>query len=158
MTGSTFCNRCGHRNSGDRFSCALCDALLPQPGGAPTAAHAPVLPTTPDSSAADVVAGLDRTGGPCLVVTRGPLAGSRFMLGDDTVTVGRDPRSDVFLDDVTVSRQQAEIRRRGSALVVVDTGSFNGTYLNGVRIDGETVLAQGDELRIGKFRLFYLEP
>lgn len=80
------------------------------------------------------------------------------MLGDDTVTVGRDPRSDVFLDDVTVSRQQAEIRRRGSALVVVDTGSFNGTYLNGVRIDGETVLAQGDELRIGKFRLFYLEP
>lgn len=91
-------------------------------------------------------------------MTSGSLAGSRFTLGKDTVTVGRDPSSDVFLDDVTVSRRQVEIRRRGSALVLIDAGSFNGTYVNGQRTHGEVVLVHADQIQIGKFRLFYLEP
>ena len=158
MTGSTFCNNCGHRNADDRFTCALCDAPLPHLSGERTAAHAPVLLAPADEWSEDVDAILDRAGAPCLVVTHGSLAGSRFMLRNETVTIGRDTRSDVFLDDITVSRHQAEIRRRGSDLLLVDTGSFNGTYLNGERINEEAVLAQGDELRFGKFRLSYLEP
>ena len=158
MTGGTFCNNCGHRNPDDRFSCALCDAPLPVLSGERTAVHAPVRLAPADERVVDNVdATLDRAGAPCLVVTHGSLTGSRFMLRDEIVTIGRDTRSDVFLDDITVSRHQAEIRRRGSDLVLVDTGSFNGTYLNGERINEEAVLAQGDELQFGKFRLAYLE-
>ena len=158
MTGGAFCNNCGHRNADDRFSCALCDAPLPHLVGERTAVHSPVRLEPANEWTEDADAILDRAGAPCLVVTHGSLAGSRFMLRNEVVTIGRDTRSDVFLDDITVSRHQAEIRRRGSDLLIVDTGSFNGTYLNGERINDEAALAQGDELRFGKFRLSYLEP
>lgn len=91
------------------------------------------------------------------MVFQGSLAGSRFVLGDETTTVGRHPASDIFLDDITVSRRHAEIRRRGSYLMVVDVGSFNGTYLNGARVDSEELLRDSDELRVGKFNLLVLE-
>ena len=90
------------------------------------------------------------------MVTRGPIAGSRFGVGDGT-TIGRDPRNDVFLDDITVSRHQAVIRRRNARCSVADVGSFNGTYLNGARIQTEALLIDGDDLQIGKFKLVFLE-
>lgn len=80
------------------------------------------------------------------------------MLGEATTTLGRDPASDIFLDDVTVSRHQAEIHRRGSCVTVADTNSFNGTYLNGVRLEGEARLTHGDELQLGRFKILFLEP
>ena len=90
-----------------------------------------------------------------LVVKRGPNAGSRFALGADKVTIGRHPESDIFLDDVTVSRRHAEIEQHGATFVVRDVGSLNGTYLNRERIEqGE--LHNGDELQVGKFRLVFL--
>lgn len=139
--------------------CAMCGVPLPPPAGERTAGHVPI-PIAPDAGWSSPDAGdpLDRTGPPCLVVAHGSLAGSRFVLRTESVTIGRDPGSDVFLDDVTVSRQQARIRRRGHSFTVVDTDSFNGTYLNGVRVDHEAVLAHGDQLQAGKFRLFFLEP
>jgi pSer/pThr/pTyr-binding forkhead associated (FHA) protein len=90
-----------------------------------------------------------------LVVKRGPNAGSRFLLDRPTTSAGRHPDSDIFLDDVTVSRRHAEFRRDSGEFVVVDVGSLNGTYVNREPVD-TAVLANGDEVQIGKFRLVFL--
>ena len=93
-------------------------------------------------------------GSALLVVQRGPSAGSRFLLDTDLVTAGRHPDSEIFLDDVTVSRRHAEFRRSADGFRVVDVGSLNGTYVNRDRID-DVVLPGGDEVQIGKFRLVF---
>ena len=103
------------------------------------------------------VSGVDAlpTGSALLVVKRGPNAGSRFLLDRDTTSAGRHPDSDIFLDDVTVSRRHAEFRRDGAEFVVVDVGSLNGTYVNRERVEAAT-LSNGDEVQIGKFRLVFV--
>ena len=93
-------------------------------------------------------------GSALLVVQRGPGAGNRFLLDQDVVTAGRHPESEIFLDDITVSRRHVEFRRTTDGFTVSDVGSLNGTYVNRDRID-EAVLANGDEVQIGKFRLVY---
>ena len=90
-----------------------------------------------------------------LVVKRGPNAGSRFLLDQPVTTAGRHPQSDIFLDDVTVSRRHVEFRREGADFTVHDVGSLNGTYLNREIVETAT-LASGDEVQIGKFRLVFL--
>ena len=89
-----------------------------------------------------------------LIATRGALSGSRYLLDEDEVTVGRDPRADILLDDSTVSRQHAVFRRENGAYTVIDAGSLNGTYVNRQRVDKATLM-NGDEIMIGKFRLIY---
>lgn len=95
-----------------------------------------------------------RPGTALLVVLRGPNTGARFLLDDDVVTSGRHPESDIFLDDVTVSRQHATFERTEGYFVVKDVGSLNGTYVNRERID-DSVLRTGDEVQIGKYRLVF---
>ena len=90
-----------------------------------------------------------------LVVKRGPNAGARFLLDQDTTTAGRHPEADIFLDDVTVSRRHAEFRRNEGSFEVVDVGSLNGTYVNREPRNSQT-LATGDEIQIGKFRLVFI--
>ena len=94
-------------------------------------------------------------GAALLVVKRGPNAGSRFQLDKDLVSAGRHPQSDIFLDDVTVSRRHAEFRRSGGNFEVSDVGSLNGTYVNREPVES-AVLSNGDEVQIGKFRLVFL--
>src|SRR6478672_8200941 len=94
-------------------------------------------------------------GSALLVVKRGPNAGSRFLLDQATTTAGRHPNSKIFLDDVTVSRRHAEFRCVSGEFQVVDVGSLNGTYVNRDPVDS-AVLANGDEVQIGKFRLVFL--
>jgi pSer/pThr/pTyr-binding forkhead associated (FHA) protein len=166
-----FCNQCGHENSeGSRF-CSQCGAMLP---GADRPAATPATPGVTDTamltpigvepepeqtgeplSADDEAAvGALPAGSALLIVQRGPNAGSRFLLDVDVVTAGRHPDSDIFLDDVTVSRRHAEFRRGPSGVKVRDVGSLNGTYVNRERID-EVQLNNGDEVQIGKYRLVY---
>lgn len=95
-----------------------------------------------------------RPGTALLVVLRGPNTGARFLLDDSSVSSGRHPDSDIFLDDVTVSRKHALFTREGESFAVRDVGSLNGTYLNRERID-ESQLQTGDEVQIGKFRLVF---
>jgi pSer/pThr/pTyr-binding forkhead associated (FHA) protein len=95
-----------------------------------------------------------RHGTALLVVLRGPNAGARFLLDADEVSTGRHPNSDIFLDDVTVSRKHATFRREGDIFLVRDVGSLNGTYVNRERID-EAALKTRDEVQIGKFRLVF---
>ncbi len=96
-----------------------------------------------------------RPGTALLVVLRGPNTGARFLLDDDEVTSGRHPESDIFLDDVTVSRRHATFSRIDGRFVVRDIGSLNGTYVNRDRIDEQWVLETGDEVQIGKYRLVF---
>ena len=90
-----------------------------------------------------------------LVVRRGPNAGARFLLDHDITTSGRHPDSDIFLDDVTVSRRHAEFHRSPHGFTVRDVGSLNGTYVNRERVESAT-LNNSDEVQIGKFRLVFI--
>lgn len=93
-------------------------------------------------------------GSALLIVQRGPSAGARFLLDTERITAGRHPRSDIFLDDVTVSRKHCEFLRSDSGYLVRDVGSLNGTYVDRVRVESHQLTA-GEEVQIGKFRLAY---
>nr|VDG63688.1 Oxoglutarate dehydrogenase inhibitor [Streptococcus thermophilus] len=109
------------------------------------------------ATASDNVGGVEGLpeGAALLVVKRGPNAGARFLLDQDTTTAGRHPEADIFLDDVTVSRRHAEFRRTSGEFEVVDVGSLNGTYVNREPRNSQT-LSTGDEIQIGKFRLVFI--
>ena len=96
-----------------------------------------------------------RPGTALLVVLRGPNTGARFLLDDDEVHSGRHPDSDIFLDDVTVSRKHATFRREGDTFVVRDVGSLNGTYVDHKRVDTAPLDHLAD-LQIGRFVLVFL--
>ena len=111
-----------------------------------------------ESGAAAPATGSDITppaGADILIVKRGPNAGARFLLDQETTTAGRHPESDIFLDDVTVSRRHAEFRLNDGTFEVVDVGSLNGTYVNREPRNSQ-VLSIGDEIQIGKFRLVFI--
>ncbi|GAB2672834.1 FHA domain-containing protein [Thalassiella azotivora] len=93
-------------------------------------------------------------GSALLVVQRGPNSGARFLLDSERTTVGRHPDSNIFLDDVTVSRKHAEFVRDGQGFRVRDVGSLNGTYVNRDRVD-DVPLRSGDEVQVGKYRMTY---
>jgi pSer/pThr/pTyr-binding forkhead associated (FHA) protein len=95
-----------------------------------------------------------RPGTALLIAMRGPNSGARFLLDDEEIGSGRHTDSDIFLDDVTVSRRHAVFRRGQQGYSVVDVGSLNGTYVNGAITDAAE-LHSGDEVQIGKFRFVY---
>ncbi|NED98377.1 FHA domain-containing protein [Phytoactinopolyspora alkaliphila] len=160
-----FCTQCGHENPSDAKFCSQCGARIAtsgSPGETGDATSTMMIPREEaerdegrdlgptDQAAVDALP----EGSALLVVLRGPNAGSRFLLDTDVVNVGRHPDSDIFLDDVTVSRRHAEFRRHEGGFVVSDVGSLNGTYVNRDRVD-EVRLANGDEVQVGKYRLVY---
>ena len=146
-----FCTNCGHPNRDDARFCAKC--------GAPLQSDTTVTLTAveADEEGADEFPFPHdelEPGQALLLVKRGPTAGSTFLIERDETSVGRDTTSDVFLDDITVSRTHARIERRGLAFFVHDLGSLNGTYVNGEAVE-QTKLARGDEVQIGKFKLVF---
>ncbi|MFE3603542.1 FHA domain-containing protein [Streptomyces sp. NPDC059096] len=172
MAGLPVCTRCGHRNAEASRFCSNCGA--PLRGGVPPERASETTSTisisgleaydsevtgqtslpslTPEAQAAVDALPL---GSALLVVRRGPNSGSRFLLDGELTTAGRHPESDIFLDDVTVSRRHVEFRRGGDGhFTVSDVGSLNGTYVNRERIDS-VLLANGDEVQIGKYRLVF---
>jgi pSer/pThr/pTyr-binding forkhead associated (FHA) protein len=162
------CTACGAENPEGSHFCSTCGEALnpaPQTPGTGDATSTIVSSTgaVPESdgefSAEAHQGAIDalNPGSALLVVKRGPNAGSRFLLDQDLTTAGRHPESDIFLDDVTVSRRHAEFRREGDGYTVHDVGSLNGTYVNRERIEAAP-LSGGDEVQIGKFRLVYLTP
>lgn len=117
---------------------------------------APVVPVSePDEDDISLAVSDLEAGAAVLVVRRGPNVGERFSLDQDVTRAGRHPDSDIFLDDITVSRRHAEVHRRDGRYTLRDTGSLNGTYLNRERID-DAPLVSGDEVQIGKYRLVFL--
>ena len=159
-----FCTACGTENPPGNRYCANCGTALPEASYPSTpdatsiiSSGAPLPEGDNDFSAEAHQGAVDALapGSALLVVKRGPNAGSRFLLDQDVTTAGRHPDSDIFLDDVTVSRRHAEFRREGNGYAVHDVGSLNGTYVNRGRIE-LAPLSGGDEVQIGKFRLVYL--
>ena len=153
-----FCNQCGHRNPEGSNFCRSCGAALDagDDDSATTMTFVP-LESQADPSTAEVKVALDEIpeGMGMLVVKRGPNAGSKFVLEGNLTKVGRHPDSDIFLDDITVSRRHAEFVHTGGEYHVRDVGSLNGTYLNRERIE-DAALTSGDEVQIGKFKLVFL--
>lgn len=151
------CPTCGYENPlGARF-CSSCGGVLKAASADdnltmvhdPTASHDPVVLT--EEELAEMPEG---TVG-MFVVRQGPKRGSRIALDSDEVSIGRHPDSDIFLDDVTVSRRHATVRRAGAGFHVSDAGSLNGTYVNQARVE-TAALNDGDEVQVGKFKLVYL--
>ncbi len=118
-----------------------------------TAAHDAASDPTLDTPA--VASATGESSVAMLVVRQGPKRGSRIALDAETISIGRHPDSDIFLDDITVSRRHAEVKRLDGSFEVSDAGSLNGTYVNKVLVE-RAVLADGDELQIGKFKLVFL--
>ncbi len=151
-----FCTRCGHRNPAESYFCSSCGAPLghgDDPAEEPaTAAFQMDAPAGEEEISVDLE---QVPPGGLLVVRSGPNAGSKFALDKDVITAGRHPDSDIFLDDITVSRRHVEVQRQVDGYVVRDVGSLNGTYVNRNRLD-EAVLADGDELQVGKFKLVFV--
>jgi FHA domain/zinc-ribbon domain len=151
-----FCNQCGHRNPPGSNFCSSCGAALNLGEAEDTTMTIVVSPGEERESDEDLkVSADDLAGGVALLVVRkGPNEGSKYMLDAEVTRAGRHPDSDIFLDDITVSRRHAEIVRRADGFHVVDVGSLNGTYVNRDRVE-DAKLANGDELQIGKFKLVF---
>ena len=155
-----YCTNCGKANPDDARFCSQCGTALETAGTDSTAtisiggdrseisSDRQLNPV--DAAAVDALP----TGSAMLVVQKGPSAGSRFLLDQDEVTAGRHNDSEIFLDDVTVSRRHAVFTRDGAEFSVADAGSLNGTYVNRDRID-KVILRDSDEVQIGKYRLVF---
>jgi hypothetical protein len=149
------CPECGFLSAEGANYCPRCGALLPR-GEGPEGE--PVTATYRIDDAGELVPvelGEVTAHGPALVIRAGGgRAGESFPVDRERMSIGRRPDSDVFLDDVTVSRDHALLVNRGDAWYLDDCGSLNGTYVNRSRIDSHR-LEEGDELQIGKYKLTY---
>jgi len=152
-----FCNQCGHRNPPGAAFCSSCGSVLDRLADR-TIVLSKVDPLLDAPGPADdtvVNLGDLSSDVASLVVRSGDQAGQSIPLSAPVVRLGRAPDCEIPLDDITVSRRHAEIRRDGGRYLVSDVGSLNGTYVNQQRIDDETALEHGDELQVGKFRLVF---
>ena len=149
-----YCPECGFQNPESANYCSKCGALLVKDdGGAET------TQTYTPEEIADEDGPLDEIAaeGPALVVrSGGGRAGEHFSPQGDRTTIGRSPDNDIFLDDVTVSRQHAVLVQSGGEIRIEDLGSLNGTFVNRRRIDSAIRLESGDEVQIGKYRLSFI--
>ncbi len=145
------CGACGAQNDSDSATCAECGAELGPPEVESTLSFESPTELGEEIRAEDFQ--LDEA--PVLVVVGGPGAGERFALDRPATTLGRDPSSDIFLNDITVSRRHARVEVAADSATISDAGSLNGTYVNRERVEA-MALKQGDEIQIGKFRLVFL--
>jgi hypothetical protein len=152
---AVLCARCGHQNPEDARFCSSCGAAL---GAADNDESTLTLSAVEAATEEDE---LDRyldelaPGLGLLVVRHGPNAGSSYRLENKVTAIGRHPDSDIFLDDITVSRRHVVVERDDDGYTLRDVGSLNGTYVNRKRVD-EARLAYGDEVQIGVFRLTFV--
>jgi len=139
ILGASFCSSCGTSLENRRLSDDV------------TAAYEPVYD---DEEEIPTIDDLPEGTLGMFVVHQGPKRGTRIALDDAEIKIGRDPECDIFLDDITVSREHVSLRRNGEEFEVSDLGSMNGTYINKNLVD-TVLLRHGDELQIGKFKLIY---
>jgi hypothetical protein len=150
------CPECGFANVEGANYCQRCGAFLTPAESTSEASTAGYkIGETGDLEPVDLSEMTER--GPALVIrSGGGRVGETFMLDKDRLTVGRRPDSDIFLDDVTVSRDHAILVRRSVDFYIDDCGSLNGTYVNRSRIESQR-LNHGDELQVGKYKLAFLD-
>jgi len=155
------CPKCGSTVAPDSNFCPHCGERLREHTGDTTGLMKIPAPDTLEDLTEEQVTAVEALpqGSALLIALRGQDRGARYLLDSDKVVAGRSPESDIFLDDITVSRQHCVFQRGEGQITVADQGSLNGTYVNRALIDGAVVLRAGDEVQIGKFRLvFYPSP
>lgn len=144
------CSECGARvDEGSKF-CGNC--------GAPQARSDSTISYSPSFVEDEEVSSVGESEGAALIEldqVEGTAGRMMHDIGDEAVTVGRDPDCAIYLDDVTVSRDHAEVERSGNSVRIRDVGSLNGTYVNRVRVDAVD-LRNGDEIQIGKYRFKFV--
>jgi FHA domain len=152
------CPECGFVNADGANYCQKCGSFLgtreERPGQEPSTATYRI-DETGELVPVDVEQVVAHEGAAVVIRAGGGRVGESFALDHDRMTIGRRPDSDVFLDDVTVSRDHALLVKRGEDYYLDDLGSLNGTYVNRHRIESHR-LEDGDELQIGKFKLTFL--
>jgi len=140
--GARFCSRCG-----EKLSSVESTSIMP-------VIDDQTLNNELDSNEIAAIDALP-VGSALLVVLKGPGAGARFLLNQDRTVAGRGPNSDIFLDDITVSRSHASFTKDQGSFVIEDMGSLNGTYVNRKLLREPVVLRNGDEVQVGKYRMVY---
>lgn len=146
------CEECEQENPPDARFCSRCGMKLANSEAEKTLSFAPVEVEEEEGA---ISAELPEEGA-VLAVQKGPNVGESFALSKPETSLGRDPKSDIFLNDITVSRRHATISVKNGVFFLADVGSLNGTYLNSKRIEVEA-LKHNDEIQIGKFKLIFLE-
>ena len=149
------CVRCGHANEAQANYCSSCGLPLGSVDADTTLTLAAVSAAEDSDDLAHYLDDLPPGVG-LLVARQGPETGSSYRLDSEVTTVGRHPDSQVFLDDITVSRRHVSLARRAKGYVLDDTGSLNGTYVNRRRVD-RCELRHGDEIQIGRYRFTFVE-
>lgn len=156
------CPKCGRPVAPDSNFCSFCGEPLVRPDTSSTTDTTRLNAAVDDQGLLDELSAEDEgavealpAGSALLIVHSGPSMGARFLLDTDHVMAGRHPDSDIFLDDITVSRHHMTFVREGGTFVVEDLGSLNGTYVNRKLAEGRVPLHTGDEVQIGKFRMVY---
>lgn len=152
------CPSCGRENPAGSNFCANCGEALTKGGDTTT-----TIPAVNDESRANAETTAIQqaiqelpAGHAMLIVERGPDVGAKYLLDTDQAVAGRHPSSEIFLDDITVSRHHSTFRRTPEGFTIGDNGSLNGTYVNRVLVEGEVPLRQGDEVQIGKYRMIFV--
>ncbi len=149
------CPECGFVNAEGANYCQKCGAFLGEPGGQDTTIAYQLDEGTGELKAVDLEQ-VTAEGATLVIRSGGGRAGETFQISGERMRIGRSPDAEVFLDDVTVSRNHALLVRRRDGLYIDDLGSLNGTYVNRRRIESHK-LVDGDELQVGKYKLTYLE-
>jgi len=151
-----YCHECGFQNTEEGKYCSKCGALLPEDetGAQETISYSPEAEER-EAEAEGLAEGVPE--GVSLVVrSGGGLAGETFTPAGEKTTIGRNPESDIFLDDITVSRNHALISRKADGYYIQDQSSLNGTYVNRVRVETQK-LSDGDQVQIGKYKLTFIQ-
>jgi hypothetical protein len=149
------CPECGFVNAEGANYCQKCGAFLAEAEGGGDTTEVYQVDETGELRPVDLDA-VTHEGATLVIRSGGGRSGEAFTLTGDRMAIGRSPDAEVFLDDVTVSRNHALLVRRRDGLYIDDLGSLNGTYVNRRRIESHR-LQNGDELQVGKYKLTYLD-
>jgi hypothetical protein len=152
------CPECGFVNPEGANYCQKCGAYLArgEAGEEPSTTMTYKVDERGEYHPVDIDQEVEEAGAALVIRSGGGRSGESFTIDADRMSIGRSPDAEVFLDDVTVSRNHALMVRRKDGLYIDDLGSLNGTYVNRRRIESHK-LEDGDEIQIGKYKLSYLE-
>ena len=152
-----YCHECGYQNTEEGKYCSKCGALLHEDdAGAQTTIRYSLSAEEKEAAEEAVIEGVGDEGVFMAVRSGGGLAGDVFRPSGEKTTIGRQQDSDIFMDDITVSRNHAVLLHKDDGYYISDEGSLNGTYVNHVRVETQK-LSDGDQVQIGKYKLTFIE-
>lgn len=151
-----YCLECGHQNTEEGKYCIKCGALLPEEEDAGQTTIKYKLDVEDSEHDLSSISEVDKEGVSLVIRSGGGMEGESFMPEGDEVSIGRNPGSDIFLDDITVSRNHALLVKKEDGHYIKDQGSLNGTYVNRARVEIQR-LFDGDQLQIGKYKLTFID-